>query len=330
MEIAKALIMAGRTRDDRGYPADLGGSAHLFPIANRPLLFHILEALGAAGVLEATILTDGDGDGPTRRAVGDGGRWRLGARVIDWKPSSGLAGALAAAEEYLGGEPVLVQDAGSLLHEHLHAHISSFARDRLDALALRLPTSAGSDDSPCTPVFLLSPEAIGLVLGSPELGRDPVSGVRAQGGRTRVGQVDGCDVSTGHIDALLEANRRALEGLITSVDPASFADCTVQGPVSVHRTARLERTLLRGPIVIGPGARLIDAYIGPYTSIGADARIEGAQIEHSIVLADAELRFVGARLESSLIGRGARVSRGFQLPGAMRVAIGSGAKVTLP
>jgi glucose-1-phosphate thymidylyltransferase len=57
MEIAKAVIMAGQPRDDHGYRADLCGSAHLFPIANRPLVFHALEALRAAGVLEATILT---------------------------------------------------------------------------------------------------------------------------------------------------------------------------------------------------------------------------------------------------------------------------------
>ncbi len=330
MEIAKALIMAGQPRDDGGSPADLCGSAHLFPIANRPLLFHSLEALRAAGVLEAAILTEGEGDELTRRAVGDGGRWQLSARFIDWKPSSGLAGALAAVEEYLGGEPVLVQHGSALLHEHLHTHISKFARDRLDALALRLPASARWHDGPRTPAYLLSPGAISLLLGSPELGQDPVAGVRAQGGRTRVRQVDGCFVSAGHVDTLLEANRRALEGLGTNVEPASLEDCTVQGPISVHPTARLERTLLRGPIVIGPGARLKDAYIGPYTSIGADTRIEGAQIEHSIVLADAELRFVGTRLESSLIGRGARVIRGFQLPGAIRVSIGDGAKVMLP
>lgn len=330
MEIAKALIMAGRTRGDRSPPADLGGDAHLFPIANRPLLFHSLDALRAAGVLEAAILTEREGADPTRRAVGDGGRWRLSARFIDWAPSSGIAGALAAVEQYLGGEPVLVQHGSALMHEHLHAHISTFARDRLDALALRLPASAGSHGIPCTPAYLLSPHAVRLLLGSPELGRDPIAGVRAHGGRAGVREVDGCFVSAGHVDALLEANRRALEGLSAHVEAASLQDCNVQGPISVHPTARLERTVLRGPLIIGAGAQVKDAYVGPYTSIGADARIEGAQIEHSIVLTGAELRFVGARLESSLIGRGARVARGFQLPGAIRVSIGDGARVTLP
>lgn len=330
MEIAKAVILAGQAPDDRSCPADLGGRAHLFPIANRPLLSHSLEALRAAGVLEAAILTDVATDEPTREAVGDGRRWKLNARFIDWKPASGLSGALAAAEEYLAGEPVLVQHGSALVHERLHAHVFNFAREGLDALALQLAPGRDAHEAPRTPTYLLSPDAIGMLAGSPELSRDPLASVRSLGGRTRVLEVDGCFVSAGHVESLLEANRRALEGLGTSFDPASLDDCTVQGPISVHPTARLEHTLLRGPIVIGPGAQLKDAYIGPYTSIGADARIEGAQIEHSIVLAEAELRFVGTRLESSLIGRGARVARGFQLPGAIRVSIGDGARIMLP
>ena len=97
----------------------------------------------------------------------------------------------------------------------------------------------------------------------------------------------------------------------------------------MHPTAIVERSLLRGPIVIGPGARVTDAYIGPYTSIGANVVIEGAEIEYSIVLPEAELRFVGTRLESSVIGRGARIVRGFDLPGAIRMSIGDGAEVIL-
>ena len=49
--------------------------------------------------------------------------------------------------------------------------------------------------------------------------------------------------------------------------------------------------------------------------------IEGAQIEHSIVLPEAELRFVGTRLESSIIGRGARGScAASTFPDAIRVS----------
>ncbi len=328
MEIAKALILAGRSRQDRGGPADLRGSAHLFPIANRPALFHTLDTLHRAGVLEVAILTEGGSDEPIRRAVGDGGGWEVNTRFIDWEPTSGLAGALSASEHFLCGEPVLVQHGSALLSERMHAHISTFARERLDALALRLPGPIDPCVGAGTPGYLLSPHAIVILAGS-TAGQNPLSAVRGHGGRVRAQNVDGCVLSVGRVETLLDANRRALECLTPDSSPACFEDCTVQGPVRVDPTARLEHTLLRGPIIIGPGARLKDAYVGPYTSIGADVTIEGAQIEHSIVLADAELRFVGTRLESSLIGRGARVVRGFQLPGAIRVSIGDGAEIVL-
>jgi glucose-1-phosphate thymidylyltransferase len=97
----------------------------------------------------------------------------------------------------------------------------------------------------------------------------------------------------------------------------------------VHPTAQLENTLVRGPAIIGPGARLSHAYVGPYTAIGANVTIEGSQVEHSIVLDGAQLMHVGARIETSVIGRGARVARSFGVPTAMRLAIGNGSEVTL-
>ena len=49
--------------------------------------------------------------------------------------------------------------------------------------------------------------------------------------------------------------------------------------------ARLERATVRGPAIIGAGARLTDCYVGPYTAIGEDCVVEGAEVEHSILLA---------------------------------------------
>ena len=98
----------------------------------------------------------------------------------------------------------------------------------------------------------------------------------------------------------------------------------------VHPSARLEDTIVRGPAIIGPGARLSHAYVGPYTSIGADVTDRG--------LADRALDRarpapsccnVGSRLETSVIGRGARISRKFVVPTAMRLSVGDGAEVTV-
>ena len=328
MEIAKALILAGGGGDDRPWPV-VAGSRHLFPIANRPILFHNLEALRASGILEATILSQPETAGAIETAVGNGRDWGLTVRHAEWDGSGGMLGGLVAGREFLGDEPVLVEQGDALLRERMHVHISAFARERLDALALCLARNLERTTGHLTPGYLLSPRAVSILLEQSASDAGPVARLRASGGRVRVQAVDGCLPCHGDVEALIEGNRRMLEGHATSVDAASLQDSTVHGAVEIHPTARVCRSLLRGPVIVGPGARQTDAYIGPYTSIGAGVVVEGSEIEHSIVLPDAELRFVGHRLESSVIGRGARVVRGFDLPATMRVAVGDGAEVVV-
>ena len=328
MEIAKALILAGRVRGDSPRVASLG-PGHLFPVANRPILLHNLEGLRAAGVLEATILADRDEFVAIRRTLAAGSELGVRVRYEEWDPCAGIAGALVAGRDFLADEPILVQNAAALLRDRMHGHITAFAREQLDALALRLAHPDSRRARGDTPGYLLSPRAVAILLAGGNPTANPVTSVRAGGGRVRIARVEGCLPSDGDHAQLLESNRRALEKLEASVDPGSLEECSIQGPVVVHPSARVSRALLRGPAIIGPGARISDAYIGPYTSIGADVVIDGAEIEYSIVLPEAELRHIGTRLESSVIGRRARIARGFGLPGAIRVAVGDGAEVIL-
>jgi glucose-1-phosphate thymidylyltransferase len=328
VEIAKALILAGRTRHDRPWPSVRSGPKHLVPVANRPIIFHNLESLRRAGLLEATIALEPENARAIMAAVGDGSAWHLSVRYVRWQPASGVGGALAAARDFVRDEPVLVEPADALYREHLHPHISTFADEHLDAMALRLPGApCNGGGEPVAGAYLLSRRAIALLLDDPRA--EPMAGVREHGGDVRVQDSDGCLPCHGGQERLLEGNRRMLEELRGSADPANHASCEFQGTVRIHRTARLDHTLIRGPAVIGPGARLSHAYVGPYTSIGANVTVEGSQVEHSIVLDGAALLHVGTRLESSVIGRRARVTRSFAPPDAMRLSIGDGAEVTL-
>ena len=62
----------------------------------------------------------------------------------------------------------------------------------------------------------------------------------------------------------------------------------IEGRVEIHETAVVSASMIVGPTVIGPGAYVADAYIGPYTAVGAGARVEGAEIERSIIGTGAE------------------------------------------
>jgi glucose-1-phosphate thymidylyltransferase len=329
MEIAKALILAGPTPHDEPWPSVRSGPKPLVPVANRPILFHHLESLRRAGVLEATIALDDDGAAPITAAVGDGSRWGLMVNYVLWQASSGLGGALAAAHEHIADEPVLVEPADVLHREHIHPHIVAFASERLDAMALRVAGAPRDPHGHRLGSYLLSERAVSMLLGMPAGVTDPMADVRQRGGAVRVQSIDGCLVCHGGQDRLLEGNRRMLEDLRRTVDADAHPTCEFQGAVYVHPTAELDHALIRGPAMIGAGTALTHAYVGPYTSIGADVRIEGSQIEHSIVLDRAELLNVGDRLDNSVIGAGARVHRIFGLTSGMRLSVGDGAEVTL-
>ena len=43
-------------------------------------------------------------------------------------------------------------------------------------------------------------------------------------------------------------------------------------------------SVIVGRVVIGAEAEIADAYIGPYTSVGAYARVEGSEIEREVAL----------------------------------------------
>ena len=99
--------------------------------------------------------------------------------------------------------------------------------------------------------------------------------------------------------------------------------------MAIHPTATVQSSILRGPSVIGPHAVLIDAFIGPYTSIGEGASVEGTELENCVILPGAVLKHPGIRLEGSVIGENARVSRGYGLPRAMRLWVGTDADISL-
>jgi NDP-sugar pyrophosphorylase family protein len=133
----------------------------------------------------------------------------------------------------------------------------------------------------------------------------------------------------GTVDGALEANTLALDNLKRSRVGVDLSNATVQGRVYIDPTAELDGAKIRGPVSIGPGARLVETYVGPYTTIAEGVVLEGVEIENSIVLRGAQIRYPGRRLEGSMVGEGAQIARDYSLPSAVRVRVGPGAEIQL-
>ena len=138
--------------------------------------------------------------------------------------------------------------------------------------------------------------------------------------------VQGWWKDTGRLEDMLAANRLVLDTIATRVD-GELVDSQVDGRVIVETGARLERSSVRGPAIIGAGAHLVDAYVGPYTAIGENCVISGAEVEHSILLAGAEVRNLDGRIESSLLGRNVKIGRSERQPRAYRFMVGDNSEI---
>jgi glucose-1-phosphate thymidylyltransferase len=95
----------------------------------------------------------------------------------------------------------------------------------------------------------------------------------------------------------------------------------------VDAGAVLERSTVRGPAIIGSGARLIDSYVGPYTAIGEGCLIQNAEVEHSILLAGSSVCDLAGRMESSLLGRNVKIHRDQRQPRAYRFMVGDNSEI---
>jgi glucose-1-phosphate thymidylyltransferase len=138
--------------------------------------------------------------------------------------------------------------------------------------------------------------------------------------------VQGWWKDTGRLEDMLEANRLVLDTAQTSIE-GELIDSQVDGRVTIGRGAVLERSTVRGPAIIGAGARLTDAYVGPYTAIGDGCVIERAEVEHSILLAGSSVVGLDGRMESSLLGRNVTVRRDNRQPRAFRFMVGDNSDI---
>ena len=88
-------------------------------------------------------------------------------------------------------------------------------------------------------------------------------------------------------------------------------------------------SVVRGPAIIGRGTRVVNSYIGPFTSIYHDVVIEDSEIEHSIVLEHSEIVGIPNRIADSLIGRNVKLTRSPIKPSAHKLALGDYSEVGL-
>jgi glucose-1-phosphate thymidylyltransferase len=312
--------------------------AALEHVANRPIVHHVLDGLAEAGVDDLVIAGEPDALIDVRGVLHD---YVRPMRRIEFAVcrGGGVRSVMSAAAAHVGEEPCLLQPADGLIGEPV-APLVGLLDTRADLVLLpglgwaaesvrprrSVPTAAEValfGAGAWRHVTATSDDASGATL------TDVGDRLERSGARVRVHPVSGWHRYRGDAAELLELNRVALDRVTTEVPPLLDPSNRLEGRVLIDPTADVRDSAIVGPVVIGPDATIVDSYLGPYTSVGAGARIEGAEVERSIIHPRASVMHVGGRLAASIVGRDARVFRDFSLPRALRLLVGDGDEIAL-
>ncbi len=356
MENLKGLVLSGG-KGTRLRPITHTSAKQLVPVANKPVLFYGLEAMADAGIADIGIIIAPETGDAIREAAGDGSRFGIAITYIEQDEPKGLAHAVLTAESFLGSSPFVMYLGDNLLKNGITDLVESFRRSEPDALILLTPVPdpemygvAELDgqvvkrlvEKPKDPpsdlalvgVYMFTPAILDAARRIEPSWRDELEITDAiqklidQGMRVEPHIVRGWWKDTGRLDDILEANRLILEDLERRVE-GELIESQVEGRVAVESGALLERTVVRGPAIIGAGARITDAYIGPYCAIAENVTIERAEVEHSIIMADSSICDLAGRMEASLVGSHVTIRRNRALPKAYRFMIGENSEVDI-
>lgn len=352
----KGLILSGG-KGTRLQPITHTSAKQLVPVANKPVLFYGIEAMVAAGIEEIGIIIAPETGDEIREVTGDGSKFGAKITYIPQAEPLGLAHAVLTAEEFLGDSAFVMYLGDNLLRDGIVSLAERFKTSNPDALILltkvpdpehygvaeledgKVVALAEKPPEPKTDlalvgVYMFTPaifDAAKAIEPSPrgELEiTDAIQHLVDSGKNVEPHLVDGWWKDTGRLDDMLQANRLVLED-IAPANHGELIDTQIEGRVAIGEGARLERCVVRGPAVIGAGAQLTDAYIGPYTSIDAGVVVERSEVEYSIVLEGSRIADLGARLEASLIGKHSQVVRTDGMPRTFRLLVGDKCEIQL-
>jgi glucose-1-phosphate thymidylyltransferase len=353
----KGLILSGG-RGTRLRPITHTSAKQLVPVANKPVLFYGIEAIAQAGITEIGIVIAPETGDEIRAAVGDGSRFGVQISYIVQDEPSGLAHAVLTAEEFLGDEAFVMYLGDNLLQGGIRDLVERFRESQPDALILLTavadPQNYGVAELDGDRVIALAEKPteprsdlalVGVYMftaavhdaaraiapsarGELEI-TDAIQYLLDAGMRVESHIVLGWWKDTGRLDDMLDANRLILDTIEPRCE-GELKDAQIDGRVVIEAGAQILRSTIRGPAIIGAGAKLTDAYVGPYTAVGEGCTIERAEVEHSILLADCVVRDLDGRVESSLLGRNVRINRDSHQPRAYRFMVGDNSEIAVP
>jgi glucose-1-phosphate thymidylyltransferase len=331
----------------------------LVPVANRPILFYVLDQIAACGIHDIGIIISPETGESIKEAVGDGSLWNVRVTYIVQTEPLGLAHAVKTARSFLGDSAFLMFLGDNLIEGGIKEFVDEFNSRQPNALILLKevpdPRAFGVAEldstgkvvrlveKPKEPksnlalvgVYLFTSEIHDIIdqislswRGELEI-TDAIQKLFDCGKVVRSHILKGWWLDTGKKDDILEANRVILDQFLRrDIRGQVDSESRVVGRVEISAGTVVERSVIRGPVTIAQECQIRESFIGPSTSIATGTIIENSRVDNSVILDNCLISNI-AHLEDSVIGRGAHVhKRGDDFTG-VKLFIGDDTKVEL-
>ena len=345
----KGLILSGG-KGTRLYPLTYTRAKQLIPVANKPVLFRVIESIQEAGVTEIGIVV-GQTAPEIIEAVGDGSRWGVKITYIHQDSPDGLAHAVKISQDFIGDESFVMFLGDNVLQWGIGSLIQEFESNpwnsQIVLKEVENPSSYGvaklRDDNsieqliekPPNPpsnlalvgVYMFDKNIFEAVNSIPPSGRgeyeitDAIQWLIDNDYSVFPHVYQGWWIDTGKSKEMLDANSRVLDELKPTIAESASIDSesTVDSRVTLEDGATIINSVVHGPTIIGENAHIEDSYIGPYTSIHNNVTVRESEIVNSIILEESVVTDLDVMLRDSLIGRKATVKSNRKRPRGLKM-----------
>ena len=251
----KGLVLSGG-RGTRLRPITYTSAKQLVPVANKPVLFRVVETLVEAGITDLGIVV-GDTAAEIRAAVGDGSRWGARVTYIPQLEPLGLAHAVKISQDFLGEDRFVMFLGDNVIERGIATLARQFAESDWNAqivlTRVEHPENFGVAvleegrvvrlvEKPRQPPSNLA--LVGIYMFDPHIFEavhairpswrneleitDAIQYLVEHGYQVYPYIHEGWWIDTGKMEDMLDANRLVLEELEPRVDGYVDADCRVK------------------------------------------------------------------------------------------------------
>lgn len=328
----KAVVMAGGF-GTRLRPLTEKLPKPMAPVANRPMMEHVVRLLAREGIGDLEVLLHFFPEKITG-FFGDGSPWGVRMHYVNAEADYGTAGAVKNAEDRLSG-PFLVISADILTDFDLSKAID-FHKERKAALTIVLtrvpnPLQYGIviteddgrivrflekptwgevfSDTINTGIYIIEPEVLGLIPEKKnwDFSKNLFPAMLSRGDRLFGYIAEGYWKDVGNLDEYLNVHLDLLAGKVkTGFDGtrAGGRSVWIGEGTKVDYTAELSNVLLGRKCVVGFGVSMSNVVVGDGCVIEDGAVLQSSVLWESVSVGK------GARILENIVGSGARVERG--------------------